>query len=56
MTIDEQVENLNSKAPFVRNFRENCKGGNLPIYALVEVFSFGALSEFYKNMHNYVCG
>ena len=56
MTIDEQVENLNSKAPFVRNFRENCKGGNLPIYALVEVFSFGTLSKFYKNMHNYVCG
>ena len=42
----------NSKAPFVRNFRENYEGGQLPMYALVEVFSFGTLSKFYKNMHN----
>lgn len=42
----------NSKAPFVRSFRENYEGGNLPIYALVEVFSFGTLSKFYKNMKN----
>lgn len=44
--------NRNSKAPFVKNFRENYEGGNLPIYALVEVFSFGTLSKFYKNMKN----
>lgn len=37
---------------FVRNFRENYEDSNLPIYALVEVFSFGTLSKFYKNMHN----
>lgn len=42
----------NFKAPFVRNFRENYEGGQLPIYALVEVFSFGTLSKFYKNMKN----
>ena len=42
----------NSKAPFVKNFRENYEGGKLPIYALVEVFSFGTLSKFYKNMKN----
>lgn len=42
----------NSKTPFVRNFRENYEGGQLPMYALVEVFSFGTLSKFYKNMHN----
>ena len=42
----------NLKAPFVRNFRENYEGGQLPMYALVEVFSFGTLSKFYKNMHN----
>ena len=41
-----------STAPSVRNFRENYEGGNLPIYALVEVFSFGTLSKFYKNMLN----
>ena len=42
----------NSKAPFVKNFRENYEGGQLPIYALVGVFSFGTLSKFYKNMKN----
>lgn len=42
----------NSKAPFVKNFRENYEGGDLPIYALVEIFSFGTLSKFYKNMNN----
>ena len=52
--LNDMKEELrrNSKAPFVHNFRENYEGGNLPIYALVEVFSFGTLSKFYKNMHN----
>lgn len=49
--IKEEVRR-NSKAPFVRNFKENYEVGNLPIYALVEVFSFGTLSKFYKNMLN----
>lgn len=49
--INEEI-GRNSKAPFVRNFRENYEGGNLSIYALVEVFSFGTLSKFYKNMLN----
>lgn len=49
--IDEEVRR-NSKAPFVRNFQENYEGGQLPIYALAEVFSFGTLSKFYKNMRN----
>ena len=48
----EQEIGRNSKAPFVKNFKENYEGGNLPIYALVEVFSFGTLSKFFKNMHN----
>ena len=38
------------KAPFVKNFRENYEGGKLPIYALVEIFSFGTLSKFFKNL------
>ena len=42
----------NSRSPFVRNFREHYEGGNLPIYAIVELFSFGTLSKFYKNMIN----
>lgn len=49
--IEEEIHR-NSRAPFVRNFRENYEGGQLPIYALVEVFSFGTLSKFYKNMKN----
>ena len=49
--IEEEL-GRNSKAPFVRNFKENYEGGDLPIYALVEVFSFGPLSKFYKNMKN----
>lgn len=49
--IEDEI-NRNSKAPFVRNFRENYESGDLPLYALVEVFSFGTLSKFYKNMQN----
>ena len=47
--IEEEIRR-NSKAPFVRNFQQNYEGGELPIYALVEIFSFGKLSKFYKNM------
>lgn len=49
--IEEEIKR-NAKAPFVRNFRENYEGGNLPVYALMEVLSFGTLSKFYKNMLN----
>lgn len=49
--IDEELRR-NARAPFVQNFKENYEGGQLPIYALVEVFSFGTLSKFYKNMLN----
>lgn len=49
--IQEEI-GRNSKAPFVKNFRQNYEGGQLPIYALMEVFSFGTLSKFYKNMLN----
>lgn len=44
--IIEELER-NSKASFVRNFRENYEGGNLPIYALVEVFSFGRYQKMW---------
>lgn len=40
----------NKKSPFVRNFRENYEDGKIPMYALVELFSFGTLSKFFKNM------
>ena len=49
---DMQAElDRNKKAPFVRNFNENYDG-NIPFYALVELFSFGTLSKFFKNMKN----
>lgn len=40
----------NYKTPFVKNFRDNYEDSKLPLYALIEVFSFGTLSKFYKNM------
>lgn len=40
----------NSSAPFVKNFKNNYADGKIPFYALVELFSFGTLSKFYKNM------
>ena len=42
----------NRKSPFVQNFKKNYSDGYLPIYALVELFSFGTLSKFFKNMKN----
>jgi abortive infection bacteriophage resistance protein len=42
----------NAKAPFVKNFANNYEDGKIPLYALVEIFSFGTLSKFYKNMKN----
>jgi abortive infection bacteriophage resistance protein len=42
----------NAKSPFVMNFRMNYVDGKIPLYALVELFSFGTLSKFYKNMKN----
>lgn len=44
--------NRNKKAAFVRNFQDNYESGDLPFYALVELFSFGTLSKFFKNMKN----
>ena len=49
--IDEELRR-NARAPFVKNFKENYEGGQLPMYALVEICSFGTLSKFYKNMKN----
>lgn len=40
----------NSKSPFVRNFRSNYVDGKLPMYAAIELFPFGMLSKFYRNM------
>ena len=39
-----------SRTPFIKNFQNNYTDGKIPLYALVEVMSFGTLSKFYKNM------
>jgi len=49
--LDFETElSRNEKSPFVKNYRENYVGGNIPLYAAIELFSFGTLSKFYKNM------
>lgn len=48
MTIDEQIENLKSLGLII----DNEEYAKKILYALVEVFSFGTLSKFYKNMKN----
>ena len=42
----------NHNSPFIKNFQNNYEGGKIPLYALVEVLTFGTLSKFYKNMLN----
>ena len=42
----------NRRAPFIKNFQENYEDGAIPFYALVEIFSFGTLSKFFKNLKN----
>lgn len=48
----KEVIKRNRSSPFVKNFENNYEDGKLPLYALVELFSFGMLSKFYKNMKN----
>lgn len=45
-------EHLGVLYRFNTNFRQSYIDGELLIYALVEIFSFGMLSKFYKNMKN----
>lgn len=47
--INQEISR-NKRAPFIRNFLFNYEDGSIPFYALVEIFSFGTLSKFYKNM------
>ena len=49
--IEKEI-NRNSKTPFIKNFRECYEGESIPLYALVEIISFGMLSKFFKNMKN----
>lgn len=49
--IEFEIER-NKKAPFVKNFKDNYIDGEIPFYAIIELFSFGMLSKFFKNMKN----
>lgn len=49
--IDSEIRR-NYQSPFVANFQNNYNGGELPFYALIELFSFGLLSKFFKNLRN----
>ncbi len=40
------------RVPFIYNFKNNYIDGDIPLYALVEIISFGTLSKLFKNMHN----
>lgn len=42
----------NKKATFIRNYIQNYENGDIPFYAVIELFSFGTLSKFFKNMKN----
>ena len=48
----EKEINRNKKSLFIQNFKENYEGGEIPLYAAIEVASFGTLSKMYKNMKN----
>jgi abortive infection bacteriophage resistance protein len=48
----EQEIRRNENSPFVKNFKDNYEAEKIPFYALVELFSFGTLSKFFKNMKN----
>jgi len=54
MFYAEILRELNRKrrTPFIINFKDSYKGGKIPMYALMEILSFGTLSKLYKNMHN----
>lgn len=41
-----------SETPIVKHFKKNYKDGLIPLYAAVELFSFGVLSQFYQTMKN----
>ncbi len=47
--IQDEIKR-NIRSPFIQNFKKNYENGAIPLYAVVEILSFGTLSKFYKNM------
>lgn len=54
MVLEELTREVkrNRRSPFIKNFKYNYEGGEIPLYAVIEVASFGTLSKMYKNMKN----
>ena len=48
----ERETKRNRRSPYIKNFKDNYEGGEIPLYAVIEVASFGTLSKMYKNMKN----
>ncbi|WP_368251786.1 Abi family protein [Enterococcus sp. 2201sp1_2201st1_B8_2201SCRN_220225] len=49
-TIEKGITR-NRRSPFVKNFQDKYEDGSIPLYALVEIMSFGTLSKFFKNLY-----
>ena len=48
--IDSAIESASKNSPSIKHFIEQYKGHHVPLYAAIEVFSFGTLALFYKTM------
>lgn len=51
--LTEKIEQClfqSKDSPIIRNFREKYIDGKVPLYAAIEVFTFGTLALFYKSM------
>lgn len=49
--IEKEIKK-NEQSPFVKNFQNNYEGGEIPLFALLEILSFGTLAKFFKNLKN----
>ena len=49
--ISSELEK-NKRNLFIKNFTQNYKGADIPLYALIEIFSFGMLSRCYANLNS----
>jgi abortive infection bacteriophage resistance protein len=48
--MDLAIENAANNSPSIKHFIDEYRNGAVPLYAAIEVFSFGTLALFYKTM------
>lgn len=48
--IDKSISNAEKSSPSIKHFKEEYRDNLVPLYAAIEVFSFGTLAIFYKTM------